>query len=154
MKKIAIPSLATLLGLILATSSASADPPARLAEADRALRTAQLESLRLLALLDQSRVREDDRGYACVDLKLAQVNSFSRTLAERRRRLRAATDPGDIAHERAVIRRLSAQLREAAREGRACLFPEASAGAYTVVEVIREPDMPRADLSRVPDRRR
>lgn len=139
--------------ILIATNVAAADPPDTV-EADRAIRLAQIESRRLLTLLDRSRVRHDARGERCVDRKLAQVNSFSRMLVDRRRRLAAADDSRAAARERAIIVRVVRQLRDVAREGRACVFPAAGGPSTTVVEILEAPDMPHRDLSQVPDRQR
>lgn len=141
--------------ILFGTSAASADPPARtVAEADRAIRLAQIESRRLLGLLDQSRLRHDRRSEQCVDDKLAQVNSFSRMLLDRRRRLVADDGQTVESRERALIRAMVRQLRDVAREGRACVFPAAGGPSTTIVEVLAEPNLPHRDLSRVPDRTR
>ncbi len=139
--------------VLLGTATAAADPPAAsVAELDRAIYAAERESRRLLALLDERRVRHDARGERCVDVRLAQVNSFSRMLVDRRRRL-AEADAHDVPREQAVTRRMVRQLREAARAGRACVYGGSPLEDGTIVEVIIEaPVVASNDLSRVPER--
>jgi hypothetical protein len=118
-------------------------------EADQAARSATLAGQRLLRMLDDARLSGDASRAACVDGKLAQANSFGRTILHRRERLLAAQQRGDgsaTAHERAVIRTLSLQLRRIEREGRACVYPEVGEEG-TVVTVLISPEVPREDPS-------
>lgn len=147
--------------LLLAGAPALADAPSRshaVREADGALHVASLAGRRLLGLLDDARRRGDARQVACVDVKLTQVNSFARTLSDRRTRLVRATRRGDEAaarHERRVIGTLHAQVQTLEREGRACVFPGAGeADGRTVVEVLVDGDVPDEDPALLTDAER
>lgn len=144
----------------LFAGSAAADPPRSAAaeEADRAAHTAALAGQRLLRLLDEARVSGHRDRTSCVDGKLAQVNSFTRMILDRRERLRdaeARRDDAEAAHHRAVLRNLSAQMQRLEREGRACVFPEVGGSGTTVVTLI-DRDVPDEDPSLLTeeDRRR
>ena len=156
-------ALALALAVPLASAPASADPPAAAREADRALIAAERARRHLLTLLDESRRARRIRDVACVDGALSQVNSFGRTLEDRRARLAGAARRGDAAElrlQRRVIRALARQLEERTRAGRACVYGELPAGREaTVVTVIVDPAVPhREDLAPVasadPPRRR
>lgn len=148
-------ALAAVLGLTLVAPARAEDRSPAAREADGALHFADRAGRRLLGLLDRARSNRSPRQVACVDGKLTQINSFGRTLADRRARLLAAEGRGDAAtvrHERRVIRTMHARLRELEREGRACVFPGAAArGSHTVVEVIIDEDVPDVDPSRFGD---
>ncbi len=136
---------------LLVPLTASADPPRSHAaqEAARAAHTAMLASQRLLRLLGEARRVGDESGTTCVDGKLSQVNSFARLITEHRERLataEAAGDGGTTAHVRLVLRNLDAQLQRLEREGRACVYPEATERGTTVVTII-ERDVPDEDPS-------
>ena len=141
---------AALLGALLALPSvATADLPSA-SDADLAIDAADRAARRLLALLDQTRRARDVSRISCVDRKLSQVNSIARTLTDRRQRLREATARGDaaeVAHQRRVVRSLVAQLREAERAGRACVYPEANVENRTVETVTIDPSIRHRDLS-------
>jgi len=139
----------TTLVLCLALP-ASADPPPAEREANLALIRADREAVRLLRLLDHSRLSRNVAQIRCVDASLSQINSFSRILELRRDRIHAAARRGDqatVAHERRIVRRMYHQLRDIAREGRACVYPSADEGDQTVVEVLIDPDIRHQDLT-------
>lgn len=145
---------------LTAAAAARADENASRAihEADGAVHFADLAGRRLLGLLDGARLGGNQRQMRCVDVKLTQVNSFGRTLSDRRERLlraEANSDEAAARHERMVIRNLLAQVRRLEREGRACVFPGAdSADGRTIVEVIVDRSVPDEDPSLLTDEER
>jgi hypothetical protein len=146
---------ALLAGLTVAgaASPARADPPP-VREVDRTLVQVDREAVRLLRLLDESRRAHAVTQIACVDRQLSQLNSFGRVLSLHRDRLVDALERGDAAaatRERQVIRRVTGQLVQIARAGRACVYPPAGEADRTVVVVTISPDTPRlADLGPPP----
>lgn len=160
MRGLLVASLAMAVGL--APDAASADPRERAAavrEADTAVHSAELAGQRLLRILDEARLTGRPRLVACVDVKLAQVNSFGRMIQDRRERLQRAVERGDdsaAAHERLVIRNLRAQLARIEREGRTCVHPDAGQSGTTVVVTVVDADVPDEDPSLLTedDRRR
>lgn len=129
---------------------AAADPPAAEREANLALIRADREAVRMLRLLDQSRLSRNVAQITCVDTSLSQINSFSRILELRRDRIRvasAAHDEATVAHEQRIVRRIYGQLRDVAREGRACVYPSAGEDDRTVVEVLIDPAVRHQDLT-------
>ncbi|MEQ8457442.1 MAG: hypothetical protein RLO52_47240 [Sandaracinaceae bacterium] len=140
-----------LLACSLVALPALANPPApAVREADVAVHDATLAGRRLLHVLDQTRRSGDPTRVRCVDVRLAQVNSFQRMLGERRARLLSAMERGDAEgtrHERFVIRTMHRQLRALERAGRACVMPEVETDGRTVVEVIIGPEVPDEDPS-------
>ena len=104
-----------LLACSLVALPALANPPApAVREADVAVHDATLAGRRLLQVLDQTRRSGDSTRVRCVDVRLAQVNSFQRMLGERRARLLSAMERGDAEgarHERFVIRTMHRQLQ-------------------------------------------
>jgi len=129
---------------------AAANPPPAVREANLALVRADQEAVRLLRLLDQSRLSRNVAQISCVDTSLSQINSFSRILELRRDRIQAASarrDAATVAHERRIVRRIYRQLRDVAREGRACVYPSAGDDDRTIVEVLIDPRVRHQDLT-------
>ncbi|MCB9597917.1 MAG: hypothetical protein H6719_34695 [Sandaracinaceae bacterium] len=147
--------LVGLVALIVATTStvAMADPPPALREVETALVQADREGVRLLRLLDETRLARNAPRIACVDSQLFQLNSVARLLELRRDRIRSAVARGDqaeIAHERQVVRRLVAELTRVSRAGRACVYPPAGAANQTIVEVTISREIQHEELDPPP----
>ncbi len=150
LRALIVASVAAALSLAPAMASANPRRVAAVREADAAVHTAELAGQRLLRVLDEARLARSARGMACVDDKLAQVNSHGRMILARRDRLRAAAERADdeaVRHERQVIRNLLANLTRIEREGRSCVYPEARQSGATIVETFIDPSVPNEDPS-------
>ncbi|MCA9604771.1 MAG: hypothetical protein KC619_04225 [Myxococcales bacterium] len=130
---------------LVGAAPVQADPPPPTREADLALAQVDRDAVRLLRLLDESRRARHLARIACVDRQLSQLNSFGRILLLHRERLVTATQHGDgatAARERAIIRRVTVDVRDITREGLACVYPPAGQADHTVVEVTISADTP------------
>lgn len=144
---------ALVVGLTLALAApAAADPPSALEQANTALDRSSRASRMMLSLLDEARRSRNPRTSQCVDRALSQINSFTQNLEQRRNRLEDALARGDrleAAHQRRVIQRVYAQVRDRQAAGRACLYGNVPVGHnVTVVEMVVDAEVPQhRDLS-------
>lgn len=130
---------------LVGVAPALADPPPVVREADLALAQVDRDAVRLLRLLDESRRAGHQERITCVDQQLSQLNSFGRILLFHRERLVAAQQRGDgaaVSRERAIIRRVTADVRDISRAGLACVYPPAGQSDRTVVVVTISADTP------------